>query len=235
MPDEVPSCEPWPITWPCEISDRDPAIVAVVEEAAQQILWAMTGRRFGICERTDEYRVPAWTPGPTDWLTAMSGWARRLWWWGSYYANRDLILLSRTPVVEVMSVSVDGVVLPAADYEVDGDGVRRLDQEWPMLCGSTVEITYTHGEPVPALGALAMGELGCELLAAFAGADCRLPSNVISINRQGVAYDLGAPDVMDRQGLLGLPMCDMLIRSTNPHRLARRPKVFSPDVSRRVR
>jgi hypothetical protein len=98
-----------------------------------------------------------------------------------------------------------------------------------------VEVTYKYGIDVPALGELAMGELACEILAGLRGLDCRLPSNAVSVTRQGITVDLGDASTLYNEHRIGLPLCDAFIRDANPNRLKMQSSVHSPDLTRRVR
>lgn len=61
------------------------------------------------------------------------------------------LLLSRTPVVSVTSVEVDGTMLEDDDYEIDDGGAGILNREsgWPTSGESCVGIAWT---PVPGTG-----------------------------------------------------------------------------------
>lgn len=230
------TCEAWPITWPCDTTNSDPTLVAAAQEAAQQLLWSLTGRRYGLCSTTEAYRLNCSTPcgnpygdrfGPgVDWEL---GGERR-------YCCR--IHLASRPVRSIDLVEVFGDPIDPSGYTLERDTLLRLGECWPceQTCDvAPVQVTYTWGIDVPALGQLAMGEMACEFLAAFEGADCRLPSNAISVTRQGVSVDLGDAQTLFQMGRTGLPISDAFIRSVNPNRLQSASAVFSPDLARRAR
>jgi hypothetical protein len=98
-----------------------------------------------------------------------------------------------------------------------------------------IEVSYIYGIDVPILGQLAMGEVACEILAGLSGADCRLPSNAISVSRQGVTVDLGDAQTLFDQGRIGLPLADAFLRAVNPTKIVSQSMVFSPDMTRRAR
>lgn len=196
----------------------------------------MTGRRYGICSQTESYRTPC-----TDLCSSNY---RRRFGPGVEYAlmheprNCCSIILSSTPVRSVVEVKVYGEVLDPSFYALERHHLKRIGSCWP--CDSEceeppVEVTYAFGIDVPALGELAMGELACEILAGLRGLDCRLPSNAISVTRQGVTVDLGDASTLYTEHRIGLPLCDAFIRETNPNRLKMPSRVHSPDLPRRVR
>lgn len=228
-------CEPWPIRWPCDTTSDDPVLLDLVAQAAQSILWGLTGRRYGICSTTEGYRLPCNSPcappygdrfGPGVQWELQAGTARVC----------CRIHLSQLPVRAIEQVLVYGDVLDPSQYLLDRDVLMRLGECWPCTLDCdppNVEVTYRYGIDVPVLGELAMGELACELLRGVTGADCRLPSNAVSITRQGVSVDLGTVKELYDYGRIGLPISDAFIRETNPNHLASRSQVWSPDLARR--
>lgn len=201
----------------CDVSDVDADKLAAVTAAAQQVLWGLTGRRLGVCLTVGEF--------------VAAGERCRATGRGSCCAIR----LRPGPVRSVESVEIDGV--PVDGWRLVGDVLLR-EGCWPVGSGcdpTVVTVVYRWGVPVPEIGALALGELACEMLAGLDGADCRLPSNAVSITRQGVTVDLGDAETVWRQGRVGLPFVDQFIRYANPSGLVEQVAVYSPDVARRVR
>lgn len=250
------SCEPWPIVWPCENPAQvEPEQMKVAEAAAQQMLWARTGRRLGLCTVVEGYR-----PAPTG-ACGVPWMDDRLVW---HNAGRGgaccSIHLVTQPVWVVTSVSVLGQVLAPGQYVVEGGAwLRSRVGCWPAVdaCAEPpVVVTYQWGiplrpaqidtsdpenpvvvrpaDPLWGLAAAAMGEVANEVLNGMCGRACKLPSRAVTINRQGVTVELGAPGGFLEANLLGLPLADELIRNTNPGRLQDRSRVFSPDLARRV-
>lgn len=230
------TCEPWPVVWPCDTDEYDPALVDAALSAATSILWGMSGRRYGLCATTESYRLncsdPCLNPygdefGPgVDWrLGNTRRWCCR-------------IHLAQRPVRSIDSVTVLGDLLDPAEYALERDTLFRIGACWPCEreCDDPpVQVTYSWGVDVPPLGQMAVGELACELLAGWTNADCRLPSNAVSITRQGVTVDLGDPQVLFEQNRIGLPISDAFIRMANPNRLMDKSQVWSPDLARRSR
>ena len=230
------SCDEWPIRWACDITDVDDDLLDLAREAAQNVLWSMSGRRYGLCEQTEQYRTPC-----TD---ECSFNYRRRFGPGVEYAlmhqprNCCSINLTSTPVRAIMEVKVFGEVQDESFYALERSRLKRIGSCWPCEdeCDEPpVEVTYRYGIDVPPMGELAMGELACEILAGIRGLDCRLPSNAVSVSRQGVTVDLGDASTLYMEHRIGLPLCDAFIRDTNPNRLKMQSTVHSPDLSRRVR
>lgn len=229
-------CTDWSVTWACDIADYDPDLVAAATSAAQTLLWSLTGRRYGLCSTTEGYRLACNNPCVAPWGDEFGP--------GVQYelglGRRDCcrILLSQTPVRSVDLVAVSGAILDPSEYVLERDSVMRIGECFPceQYCEvAPVEISYTYGIDVPPLGSLAMGELACEFLRGWTGADCQLPSNAISVTRQGVTVDLGDAQTLFEMGRIGLPISDAFIRSVNPNKLQSASKVYSPDMPRRAR
>ena len=232
-------CSSWPVRYPCDVSDDDPTLLALATDAAQSILWGLSGRRYGVCETTEWYRSPCTNPCVVPWADDFGPGVEYRLGGGSYGRRKCCqILLEQKPARAVLEVKVDGVVLDPSEYYLGRGWLQRIGECWPCEQDCEVppvEVTYVYGVDVPALGELAMGELACELLAGWTGADCRLPSNAISVTRQGVTVDLGDAQTLFDQGRIGLPICDAFLRQTNPGRLMSASSVHSPDLARRVR
>jgi hypothetical protein len=146
------------------------------------------------------------------------------------------------PIGRVVSVTVDGVPLPSDAYLVrDGDRLVRVDGDvWPLTqdlradidAENTFAVTYFRGSAPSALDDWAAGLLAYEFARACAGdRQCRLPSGVTNVVRQGVTMEI-------RQGLFadgttGIRELDAYVESVNPHRLKAPPSIMSPDTLRR--
>lgn len=212
-----------PCNWPIEYgqcappADTDEATLKAVEDMAVELLWAWTGRRFGLCEASvrpcHAARVPE---GSTYWGTlgagSLRGWAPILFdgqWFnipcGSCSlscgcADDDMRTLRLPGRVEaVTSVWIDGEQLDPAAYLLRDQVLRRIDgKTWPLsndefgdprVAGSGAwEIAYTRGTPVSSSGSMAAGVLASELLKAVCrDKGCQLPQRVQSVTRQGVS------------------------------------------------
>ena len=148
------------------------------------------------------------------------------------------------PIAEIIEVKVDGVILDPAAYRLDvtqaGPVLVRTDGDcWPECQDmdlsddepGTWSVQYRPGSPLPRIGQLAAGELACEFAKACAGADgCALPSQLISMSRNGVDIQMADPNTMLENGFTGLPNVDLFVKTVNPHKLMQRPRVLSPDM-----
>ena len=229
------TCEPWPITWPCDTTGADPELVALAQAAAQNLLWAMGGRRLGVCTWTERYRPACSCPGccvaP---FHDAAGWHNRVG--GPAMCCR--ILLAHRPVREVLAVTLDSAALDPAGYDVEAWAwLRRRGTCWPCAgdCDDPpVEVTYKAGNSLPAGTAAAMGEVACEFINGFTNKVCKLPSRAVSIARQGVTVQLADPATFVRSGRLGLPIADAWLSVVNPTGLSRPSRVYSPDLATRA-
>lgn len=248
-------CEPF-ITadvLPCDISDDPPASLATrAIAAASFVLWALGGRRHGICSVTVRPCAERCAPSGL-WHSWGSGWQPVLYegaWLnvcgcgsgdGCSCGPVSEIILPARPVASVESVSIDGVALVEGDdYRLDGSRLVRLDGEWPtcqnMEAAADAEgsftVSFSWGTPVDALGQMAAGELACEFAKALRGdASCALPQRVQSITRQGVSLALLDPLDFLAEGRTGLYTVDLWLATVNPSGLASGPMVWSPDVA----
>ncbi len=254
---------------PCQAWEPDPCTVFPDEtvmvsgyalEAATDLLWTRTGRRFGVCEAA--FRPCRSSCAPWG----LAGWGGG-WWgsagpWGSWGGGGGWgwpfpALVGGTwlnlgcgacgdscscsivhqirlpgPVARILSVKVDGNVLPTSAYRVDDWRLLvRLDGDpWPA-CNDlnldddqpgTWSVTAEYGQTVPALGRLAVGLLAVELAKHMCGAPgCKLPTGTLTeLTRQGVAQRFqssvsargGATAVMKT----GLWLVDLFISTFNP-------------------
>lgn len=250
--DSSAPCADWPITWTCDVSTLSPAVTALAVSSASEVLYALTGRRFGVCEVTSRpCRYDCWDPFPDNWAPWETGYPSPalvggLWFnlaCGSCPRTCTCTTLSEvllpSPVYQVTEVKVDGVVLPTSAYRLD-DNLRlvRVDGgQWPWCNDLTLadtepgtwSVTAQYGEPIPDMARLAMGELACEITRAAAGGDCRLPAGVQQLVRQGVT--ISYPDVGElfTKGRTGLYLADLFISTYNPHNLTRRSRTYSVD------
>lgn len=248
----------WPVIYPCA-QDADAEVQEWSEQMAIEILWAASGRRFGLCHSTYrpcrvgcEVGVPvieAWTlVGNNEWLDL----------WGSTMfavigcgcqnqcscARLESIDLWHSNVRAVTEVMIDGVELDEDAYRLSHNKLIRVDGEsWPSCQDFTVDpgeegtwtVSYVHGRSVPFGGRVAAGVLASELNKAVCNDDtCALPRRVQTITRQGVSVSFIDPMTFLADGLTGLYEVDLWIRSVNPNRLARRARVHRVDDPRRA-
>ena len=197
------SCQ-WPIDSSClpEITDDNAQQVRDAVDTAVLVLWALTGRRFGICPA--EYVLPpARTSCPPDprlidgaWLNSVPG------------AARDVSLPG--PVDSILSVEDDEGVEMTVPV-LDGNVLRQVP-------ASARVVKYLRGEPVPPGAAERVGVLARErYLQCIGDSRCRLPRNATSVTRQGVSVQMPTPQEIIDSGSTGLPEVDLWVRALNPH------------------
>lgn len=249
-------CSDWPVTWTCDLDTLNPAVTGVAVSTATEVLWALTGMRFGTCEVTlrpcrrdcwgggffDDFGPPwsgGWSyPQPAliggQWFNLTCGGCS-----GECSCSSVSEVLLPAPVNRIVEVKVDGTPLVSGAYRVDNNRllVRTDGGDWPRcndLASADTEagtwsVTATYGEDLPDGAALAMGQLACEIAKAAAGGDCKLPAGLQQLVRQGVT--ISYPDVGElfRQGRTGLYLVDMFVATWNPGGLRQRSRVYSVD------
>lgn len=257
----MPACLPWSreLGQACKIT-ADVALVQQQLQVATEVVWALSGRRFGICPlevRPCRRRCLSAIPdGYSLWGGYFGEWswpvAQRLIWESCACPTDDCgcgateRIRLRGPVYAIDEVWVDGAQLPVTGaYRVDEfrDLVRLDGGKWPD-CGDLLAnedepgsfvLKYRYGTPPPTTGVIAVQEMGCELLKAYLGQECRLPRRVTSISRQGVSFAMLDPmDFLDH-GRTGLYNVDLFLSAYNPAGLQSRGKVFRADARPRSR
>lgn len=144
-----------------------------------------------------------------------------------------------SPVASIVQVKLNGVVLAASGYRVDDFRklVRLGGFTWPTCQDLTLadtqpntwSVTLQVGQAVPAIGALAVGELACEIMKSCLGEVCAIPRNATNVTRQGITIDFPSIyELLDRK-LLGLYAADLFVSTYNPHGLAAPPQVYDVD------
>lgn len=225
-----------------------PTTLAAAEDYAKTVLWASTGRRFGLCELTvrpcgvrQGQCVPIWGWG-ASWFNGLwfpfigsDGLWRNCGCHGFCQCKPECEAFLPPPVFAVNEVIVEGVVVDPSTYEVHDSQwlVRKGGECWPecpdMSANEDFEVTYIQGEPVPNVLLVAARTLACEFVKGCIGDACRLPGRLQFIARQGVtAQMVDVERLMDR-GLTGVVEVDQVIAALNPHGIKQRTRVLSPD------
>jgi len=217
------------------------------------LMWAATGRQFGLCEISVQPCAPAGiSPSYRVYpVTLGSGFGEfhPYLWAGRWYnpgvgacgcceAGCEIPLQGPTSTDAVVEVVVAGVVVPPAAYIImDSYRLVRIDGAcWPTCVNYSqqdppgFEVTYGRGTPVPQVVLDAAAQVACEAAKACAGGDCVLPANVTSITRQGVEFDVAEVDITTDRLSSGIPEVDRVIAIYNPHRLTQRTRIYGPDV-----
>lgn len=226
-----PDCVPGP---PGAATDRAVAI-------ASELLWRLTGRQFGVCPVTIRpcRRSCVTTYSPViyaEWRDMPCGGC------ATTCACTEICEINLAgPVAAVTEVRVNGVVLSAGTVWRLDDGYRLTrvdggcwpacqDLRLPATDPGTFAVTYQQGIPVPEGGKLAVSLFAREILKACSGSACQLPARVREITRQGMTMTVMGDVAELDQGLTGIPMVDMWIRSVNPDRQRGPAWVWTPDV-----
>lgn len=224
-------------------------------------VWAATGRRFGLCERTVRPcggdRSPL-NSAPWGYYWSAGTWLPYIFngtWrncagcamsFGCCTCEPRCQVYLPGPVYSIPAtgITVGSEIIPIDSWRVDNaQWLVRTDGEcWPECqdyntdSGETFfQVTYFKGEAVPGVLLRAAGELACEWARGCVGGDCRLPQRVTSISRQGVSVSLQDIDVLLRDGLTGIPTVDQVILKFNPYRLPSKMTISSPDWPPAVR
>lgn len=261
MPLNAFPCEPWPIDPTCcDLPEEyDPAELERWAQVATNILWSLSGRRWGpscpitirpcgkSCEESfipSGYAVPQsggripYTVGG-KWFNAVCGCKQ------SCSCTELCELRLDGPVYDVLEVVVDGVVLPPEAYRIDSANILvRLDGECWEACQDlnapptepgTAAVTYRTGLPLDEAAIAAVSELTCHLMKGCGGAGscgCRVPTNMTRMQRQGVTIERADPASLYSEGKTGLPMADAWLAAVNPYRMTSPSRAWSPDLKR---
>lgn len=239
-------CGPW--ATPSDIPDTAKAALGLSDQQllapllrASEILWMLAGRQWlgeGCSERATLKSVPSQGVWPYH-----ESWGDCGCWefggeligarWEDYAHIRQPVAvhLPRSPIGEILSVTVDGVALSSSEYRLTRNGwLERVGGTWDT-CAALTEVTYTFGEPPPAGGRDSAVTLALELAKdMYDIAGCRLPKRTTSVQRQGVSITMADPADFLKEGKTGLISVDLWLSAVNPQARPRRGGVWSPDV-----
>lgn len=246
------SCS-WPVDRSClpvAETDIDAQQQTDAEDLAVSVLWALSGRQFGVCPviarpcrqpcggtldyASLPYGVPygaPWFPvwDGTNWRNISCGCGPKCSW---IAPNVVHLVSSGQPVQSVVEVVLAGEVLDDASYTLEGDLLYRIGADWPtqdltqpLDRPGTWSVTYTRGNPPPSGTAKLVGLLAKEFLAACSGGKCRLPRRVKSVTRQGVSYDMVDPTDIYKDGKTGISEIDLWLAAVNPSHIMAAPVI----------
>ena len=227
-------------------ADHEYAYEAV--KVASQLLWSMSGRKYGGITTVSEkyvcasraYRLGASSRNYTPELVGGDMYNIPFDEFDDYaelttdgMSPSTRLRLRGRPVIKIDSVRdrTGKIVDPSNYYLVDHSTLQaRSGTAWAPC---NIEVTYTYGSPPPTSGKAAARVLATEFIKLWSGDDdCALPQRVTSISRQGVSYT-----VLDNQDFIdelrtGLYVVDLFLKSSNPDKARAKARVFSPDVPR---
>lgn len=228
-------------------------IKSSARDYAATVLWAATGRQFGLCQvqvrpcgmkRCNDggaeffgydWSGGTWTPYIFNgtWFNCMCG--------AVCCCEPRCQVRLMGPVNEIVEVTIGGIAVDPDTYRVDDEHwlVRQNTNDcWPICSDLETDdgdnvfiVTYLRGEPVPASLLRAASTLALEWARGCAGGTCRLSNRVTNLARNGVTIDLLDPSEVLEGGLTGLWEVDQIIRVFNPGRLDRRLRVWAPELS----
>lgn len=178
----------------------DEASVPEVEATAKIILWAMTGRRFGLC--------------PVEWSTPP------ICECSCACTCRGCSVALPGPVNSIISVVIDDEEVDPDTYIIQNDRLMRAEA-WPRV----FTVDYLRGIAPPAGAGLAVEQLAREVMAAKCRNDaCRLPTNLRSRSRNGDTIELGEI----KEGKTNIPLVDMWVTAVNG--IALPSETWTPDI-----
>lgn len=247
-------CGPWPVDPECcpalagDPSTWTPRQLAAIQ-AATNVLWRATAGIYGLCEMTlrpcmdacdkrwdMEYAL--WRP----WIDEFGVWRNAMCGCSTDCSCGFVCTASlKGPVYEIISVSLNGVVLEPAEYKLVGhnmDKVARRKSCWPSCQDqlaeadqpNTFQVTYLQGTPVPVDGILAVTALACYYMKwCDAAGNCTAPGGWTSISRDGITIQRSNDPRNPRYGVTGVTLVDDWVASVNPYGVTERASVWSPD------
>jgi hypothetical protein len=225
---------------------------------ASDLLYEISGHRFpGLCDTTvrgcgsEGGCFDNWVPTghvPYQWYLGPWGFgAPWAWHSGRDCSCRGLskVRLAGYPVREIQEVSIDGVVLDPAEYELRTDRylIRMADangnpQRWPSCQRMDIDegigtffIHYRYGLAPPLAGERAAAQLACQIAKACLNEECEIPQGTVRIARQGLTIDatqLGLWLIGTMR--TGMPLVDAFISIYGGQRQQRRTALSVPEL-----
>lgn len=241
----------WPLDPACLTAEWEampPEVQTRAQALATASLRRLSGYRVGGCPITVRpcvlgcndvslYFARRWGPRQT----ATGEWVNSCGCYSQCSCTELCEVLLAAPVGPVSWVKVDGNVIAPTDYRVDGDRlvwVGSTECPWPvcqdMTQGddkpNTFAVRYLNAHAPDDLAAYAAGVLAMEFAKACTGGKCRLPTNVTSVTRQGVSFEIAAGTFPN--GVTGLREVDSWLGLWNPQALRQATSVWAPNQRR---
>jgi hypothetical protein len=230
----------------CDLpDDTEQELIDKWQAVSSEILFAASGRRYGLCEVTVRpclRRCGGGSGLPTPYKDGEGEWRNfaTCGCVGDCSCVELCEIVLDGPVDSVTEVLIDGEVLEADAYRLDlvGGQYRLLRTDggcWPSCSDFTKEcdevgafcVTYDKGIPLDELAIAANSELTCELVkSCIPGCVCRLPKNVAAVTRSGVTLTFDTAKTWLRM----LPNVAIFLDTVNPHELSSPSRVWSPDL-----
>lgn len=230
-----------------------PEVRATAAALAIGVMWMATARRYGQCpvvvqpcpkpELLREYQTypvaqadygAAYIKGG-QWYNSCSGYDED----SGCCHGCEVDLEGPTTTGGITEVTVDGIIIPPASYEVqNGHILVRTDGVcWPTCINYSqqsppqFQVEYLKGVAIPAHVQAATERLACEWAKACTGGTCALPKRLRSLTRQGVEAVVEEVSTDPTRIRTGVPEVDMVIALENPHGRTMASIVWSPDAA----
>lgn len=210
---------------------------------ASQILFILSGRRYGVRTTTDRPVAGMHDHGWGDLMRMPTDSPDWFWWWHSNFgAPSELVL--KSPVQSISQVKIDGAVVDPSTYQLyDNRTLIRRDMRWPIYQRvdlpdtevGTFSVAYQWGQPVPEGGKLAAQVFALELARYINKDGSALPDRVVTVSRQGVTQTMLDPSQFTELRRTGLYFVDTWLAAVNPSRAGRRARIASPETIRELR
>lgn len=128
-----------------------------------------------------------------------------------------------TPVYEIKNVKVNGETVDKDVYGIlDNIAIVRKDGQQVLGVSDKVCVTYTTGRKIPKPIKRAVRRLADELILWDLDDDsCSIPSNAMSISRQGESFTLMSPEDFISNGRTGIYDVDQVIKAYSKQKTAR--------------
>lgn len=259
MPINTSPCEAWPLDPSCcpALEDADEATIGKWSKVATQILWRLSGMRWGPscpivvrpCRRgcLDAYPLAVhWAGAPwIPYIGADGQWRNASVCGCATDCSCTELCEIRLegPVYDILSVQDGETLLPREAYRVDSGArlVRTDGNCWPGCQNleaapgepDTLTVTYRTGLPLDEAAIAAYGTYVCHLVkgcGTSCGCALQQSRNVSRVSRQGVDLEFADAGALFTEGRTGIAAVDQWLAAVNPYRLTSPSRVMSPDV-----